>query len=106
MCDSILRLRFAGTTEPQGPNGNTVSSLIEAMRAATLNFEEHGSNRTQAASMDEAKIADRLRLLDAAKEMVAALDSPKVAVLEIAKGVCQTTSSLGQGKMEARLIVV
>lgn len=70
------------------PDDLPTPSLVELIKATTNAIEERGNDRESAPRLNDVEKAKRSELLHAARSLVTSLESPEVALLEIAKGVC------------------
>jgi len=73
--------------EQQSRNDNAIPNLIELLKAATLKHRNDDDGQSRSAGTNIVEHAERLRLLETAKELVASLENPEIAVLEVAKWV-------------------
>jgi len=87
MGNSISGLAFPRRVEQQTRNESAICILIDLLNAATLKYRKDDVGQPRSADTNIAGQAERLKLLEATKELVAALENPKIAVLEVAKWV-------------------
>ena len=88
MGNHISRLIFGGASEPKNLYDASFASLVQSMKDATLKLQEDKGRRDSTSGTVDTDSAERLELLKTAREMVATLEDPAIAVLEIAKWVC------------------
>lgn len=92
MGNLISGIALPGRIEQQSCNENAIPTLIDSLNAAKLKYSKDDVGHSRFGDMKIAEHTERLRLLEAAKELVATLENPQIAVLEIAKWV---RSSIG-----------
>lgn len=93
MGNFISGIAFPGRIEQPSRNENAIPTLIDSLNAAKLNYGKDDLGRSRLDDMKIAEHTERLGLLEAAKELVAVLENPEIAVLEIAKWVRSSTWS-------------
>lgn len=73
--------------EQQSRDGNAISNLTDSLIIATLEYKKDDLGQSRSTDVNTAEHAERVKLLETAKELVAALENPEIAILEIAKWV-------------------
>ncbi len=87
MGNVISGIALSRRVEQQSRNGNAISTLMDLLIVATLEYKKDDLGQSRSTNTNIAEHAERAKLLEAAKELVAVLENPEIAVLEIAKWV-------------------
>lgn len=85
MGNFISGIALSRHLEQQGRNGNAISTLTDSLIIATLEYKKNDLGQSRSTNVKTAEHAERVKLLEAAKELVAALENPEIAILEVAK---------------------
>lgn len=87
MGNFVSGIALPGRVEQQSRNENAIPTLIDSLNAARLKYKKGDVGQSRSADTNIADHIERSRLLEAAKELVAALEIPEIAVLEVSKWV-------------------
>ncbi len=87
MGNFVSGIALPGRVELQSRNENAIPTLIDSLNAARLEYKKDDIGQSRSADTNIADHIERSRLMEAAKELVAALENPEIAVLEVSKWV-------------------